>query len=494
MKPMYENLYAAASEMGQGTPGGEQAEPPGDPRLDAAIIGERVRQARFAARLTQQELAGDRYSKSYISAVERGKMTPSLQALGWLAERLGQPMSFFLGENTGDLSGLASAGGPNDRERQQREEEARQMLQEAERLIRGEEPAKALETLHVEANEPPKDLPRFDQPRWYWLVGWALIRQGKFQDALGWSEQGLKLAETLLAQAAPAQQAPLHEVAERLRNFVGGCYYHLDQPEVALEHHYRCLMAITDGYVTHPEVRLLIYRSLGNDHLMVGHHDRAIGFYQRAVKEAENMNEPHQVGLALWGLGFVYKASGDLYRAKTSLEKALDIMGRLGDLYAVSQLRSMVGLALIELKEYGEAEKHLRRGLETAERINNVHARAVALGCLAKLHLAKGDLEQALTRAQEGISVARQGGDRQSQGQIEQTLAEVYEAKHDAAAAEQAYQAALATFSPTQDGEFIGRAHEGYGKLLAAQGRPKEAYEQMRLAREILARRVPAQS
>src|ERR1051326_8984869 len=73
-------------------------------RSDTMTIAERVRSARIAANKTQQQLAGDTYSKSYISAVERGKMTPSVQALGVLAERLGLPMSYFLGESDVDLS------------------------------------------------------------------------------------------------------------------------------------------------------------------------------------------------------------------------------------------------------------------------------------------------------------------------------------------------------------------------------------------------------
>lgn len=62
-------------------------------------IGERVRTARMAVHLTQTDLAGPDYSKSYISAVERGKLTPSFQALGVLAERLGVTRSFLLGED-----------------------------------------------------------------------------------------------------------------------------------------------------------------------------------------------------------------------------------------------------------------------------------------------------------------------------------------------------------------------------------------------------------
>jgi transcriptional regulator with XRE-family HTH domain len=72
------------------------------PSATAHLIGERVRTARFAAHMTQQELAGATYSKSYISAVERGKMTPSFQALSLLAARLGRPISYFLGEEVSE--------------------------------------------------------------------------------------------------------------------------------------------------------------------------------------------------------------------------------------------------------------------------------------------------------------------------------------------------------------------------------------------------------
>ena len=81
----------------------------GDSSRHATLpIAERVRQARVAVRLTQQQLGGDSFSKSYISAVERGKMTPSIQALAQLSERLGVPMSFLLGESAVDLEQLAA--------------------------------------------------------------------------------------------------------------------------------------------------------------------------------------------------------------------------------------------------------------------------------------------------------------------------------------------------------------------------------------------------
>jgi transcriptional regulator with XRE-family HTH domain len=59
----------------------------------AAAIGGRIRQLRLAAHLTQQALAGDRYTKAYISALENGLAKPSMAALNYLAPRLGTTAS-----------------------------------------------------------------------------------------------------------------------------------------------------------------------------------------------------------------------------------------------------------------------------------------------------------------------------------------------------------------------------------------------------------------
>ena len=69
-----------------------------DDRPLAHAIGQRLRQARLAAGLTQQQLAGDRYTKAYISALENGIAKPSMAALNYLAPRLGKTSSEILSD------------------------------------------------------------------------------------------------------------------------------------------------------------------------------------------------------------------------------------------------------------------------------------------------------------------------------------------------------------------------------------------------------------
>jgi tetratricopeptide (TPR) repeat protein len=69
----------------------------GDPPV-AQRIGNRLRAARLRAGLTQQQLAGARYTKAYVSALENGLARPSMAALEYLAGRLGSSPAALIGD------------------------------------------------------------------------------------------------------------------------------------------------------------------------------------------------------------------------------------------------------------------------------------------------------------------------------------------------------------------------------------------------------------
>ena len=58
-------------------------------------IGEKIKERRLAAGLTQAQLASDRLTRNMICAIESGKATPSLGSLLYLAERLGVSVRYF---------------------------------------------------------------------------------------------------------------------------------------------------------------------------------------------------------------------------------------------------------------------------------------------------------------------------------------------------------------------------------------------------------------
>lgn len=62
-------------------------------------LGEKLRQARLEAGLSQRQLCGDVITRNMLSLIEHGTARPSMETLKLLAARLGKPVSFFLEEN-----------------------------------------------------------------------------------------------------------------------------------------------------------------------------------------------------------------------------------------------------------------------------------------------------------------------------------------------------------------------------------------------------------
>src|ERR687892_2247380 len=73
-------------------------------------LGERVRQLRIARGLTQGELAGERFSKEYVSQIERGKTRPTAETIDWLAQQLGVDASFLANGVSTDERGRVEGG------------------------------------------------------------------------------------------------------------------------------------------------------------------------------------------------------------------------------------------------------------------------------------------------------------------------------------------------------------------------------------------------
>lgn len=61
-------------------------------------LGQRLKQARLEAGLSQRQLCGDIITRNMLSQIENGSARPSMDTLRYLAGRLGKPMGYFLEE------------------------------------------------------------------------------------------------------------------------------------------------------------------------------------------------------------------------------------------------------------------------------------------------------------------------------------------------------------------------------------------------------------
>src|SRR5579863_2035755 len=66
-------------------------------------VGSNIYRVRRKLRITQKQLAAPEFSISYISAIERGRIRPSLKALDILARRLGVTSAELLAEPSDEI-------------------------------------------------------------------------------------------------------------------------------------------------------------------------------------------------------------------------------------------------------------------------------------------------------------------------------------------------------------------------------------------------------
>jgi transcriptional regulator with XRE-family HTH domain len=203
-----------------------------------------LRTARYARNLTQQDLAGAAFSKSYISAVERNQMTPSISALRFLAERLAVPLAYLLGEYETPLHTSEA-------------EALEQQLQEVEELLYQGHPAAALERLGPRTANSA--LRQQNPARWDWLLGWALLQQHQKAEALELMEQRLQEDETRQSPCAlghfaftlATAKADEHgAVAENQFQTALRCASEIDDPRLLcrIEEQYGALLAAQGRY------------------------------------------------------------------------------------------------------------------------------------------------------------------------------------------------------------------------------------------------------
>jgi tetratricopeptide (TPR) repeat protein len=362
------------------------------------------------------------------------------------------------------------------------------LLQEAEHALDQGQPARALTVLQGAAPEPPPYLSPYDQLRWHWLAGAALLAVHRCAEARDWLMRGMALAGRLRPYVLAKQEQGFDALTERVRNLLGSYYFQKGQPGQALLLHRQCLLAINSGRLTDQAVQMLIYSSLGNDTLALSQPQEAIGFFALARQLADAAHDDRQHALDAWGLGRAYAATQQYARAQAALQEALHIFEAQGDQHMSGQLHAAVGHVLLLLKDYSSAEGHFRQCLEAAERSGKSVPRAEARDALAHWYLATGEFDKAISTLQAGLDLLQESRDHRAQGQLTLSLARAYQGQYNAPAAEHAFIEALAQISQSEDSALRLQAHEAYAAFLSSQGRFQEAFAEEEAARALQSR------
>ena len=78
-------------------------------------LGQRLKQARLEAGMSQRQLCADVITRNMLSQIENGGARPSMDTLRYLAAKLGKPMAYFLEEEPVQLPNLPAMNQARER-------------------------------------------------------------------------------------------------------------------------------------------------------------------------------------------------------------------------------------------------------------------------------------------------------------------------------------------------------------------------------------------
>ena len=344
-------------------------------------LGERVRQLRVAAGLTQTDLAGERFSKEYVSQIERGKTRPTRETIEWLAAKLGADAGFLeRGVSTDERSRvegmLARAEALANAHRYDEaveeiensrtavmatgaiELEARAISTEAwARMERGEvKPALQL----LERCRTINDGPGFsDVDRAQVLFRMAVCRYhlSSIASAVSLFSESLKLAE--------GSGLPCDLLRSEILGWRSRCYRRQRDLEAAREDVERAL-ELAQSLDDHRTMANVYFQaSLVSERM--GHWVLARSYAERAKAYYEQLNDERNVGRLLNNLGGLNFQLGKPEKAVEDLKSAYTVLLDKGsDAEAANVVSSLAHVHLMT-GQVESAEKEARHALELLE-------------------------------------------------------------------------------------------------------------------------------
>ena len=340
-------------------------------------LGERLRQLRVAAGLTQSELAGERFSKEYVSQIERGKTRPTRETIDWLAERLGVDAGFLANGVSTDERGRLDAA-LSRAEAMLEAFENQEAHDEFERLLPGVR-ATGVAELELRA-----------------LTGQAKakMRLGDHRAALEQLGRARELVES--GSFSDVERAEVYFV-------LAVCRFQLSSVQTALALFNQALELAERSGLPCDALRSKILSERSRAWRSQRDYEAAREDVERALELAEGVSDPRTVGSAYFHASVVADREGHWVLARTYAEKAKAAYEELSDQVNVGRLTNNLGVLQFLLGKPDEAIEQLKQAAKIAIDLGNDADAGQAINSLAQVHLRTGNPELAEEQSRHAL-------------------------------------------------------------------------------------------
>jgi tetratricopeptide (TPR) repeat protein len=432
----------------------------------AVRLGQRLRQARLARNLTQSEVAANQFSVSYISAVERGQIRPSLGALEKLARRLQVSVADLLRleEGAPDIAVPPAEFFPMGER-----DEVESGLRDAVIFMEKGDAHAALQPL---AALRDRSLSVREQA----LVLW---RTAQAERELKHGEEARSAAQESLALADRLGDA---ELRERIRLELAQDLSLLGKHQAAIDQLRLGRDAIEAGTMRDPLFALSVVYLLGNEQWQLGEVERAIELLSQAATMASDVLDPQRLGDLYWQLSATYRTQGDGRRARLYATRSLAEYEDAANRRLARRVLTRLGRAYAAAGQLAEALTHLESARERAEMQHDARALSEAQAALAGIYLRQNRVDDAERAAREAMEFASSLDDTVQLAEAQLVQAQVLEAKHDDAGAERNFDQAIERLRAADAVHSLSDAYAQYSAFLERRGNNKKALDILKQA------------
>lgn len=436
----------------------------------AMRLGLRLRRARLARNLTQGEVARNLFSVSYVSAVERGQIRPSLGALEKLAERLQVQVTELLGNGEFQPQVLGGSSQESVSDRYREEYEAR--IREARKLTRQGTPQAVTQALDILLRLSGQQLSQRDHARVDLLLAECYLKQGRGEDARRAANAGLGVAERLGDR----------DLAERLRYALGNAATLLQSASLAQDHFHRNVEAIERGDVPDLALQLAIYSSLGQALAQHGETEQAIEYLTHAAQIADQVVSPERLGEMYWAMSQAQAARGDLSEARQLAQKSIAAFEAASTRRLIATVYQQLGSTYADAGQFDRAVEELRHASELAAAQHDTPGQAEAQRALSAVYLRANKPKEAAAAAEAAARLSGSGEDPRGEAEALLALARVQSQQKKYADADRGYTRAIDLLRSSGDNILLGEALAEYSRYLEERGEQQKAYDALKQA------------
>jgi tetratricopeptide (TPR) repeat protein len=424
-------------------------------------LGERLRQLRVAAGLTQTDLAGARFSKEYVSQIERGKTRPTRDTIEWLAQRLGVDANFLSnGVSTDERSRIET------------------MLARAEALAEAWKNEEAIEQAEDVRTAVLATGSRDLEVR-------LLAVEGTARQAVGEVREGIEL----LVRARALAEDPAFDDAQRadLLFRLGMCRYKLSSIATAISLFDEALELAERSGLPSDLLRSKILNWRSRCRRRQRDYEAAREDVERALELAEGLEDRRMTAHVYFQASLIAEREGHWVSARNYAERAKVLYEEVDDEADVGRLLNNLGGLNYTLGKPDEAVKYLKDAFKVLIDLGRDDEAATAVSSLAQVQLGQGELAKAEEQARHALTLLDGREDRLDEiGNAQLVLGRALLEQGRLEDAETAFGEAEATYDKFESTSHRAAVWIAKGDLATRRGNDSDAARHYRRAAEAL--------